>query len=439
MKQRSTMRVIGKVAGRPMLIAMSLVTASVVLTACGSGSSESSESGTLIVWDPLYTDDSPYAKAMDELDAKFEEDSKVEVKHVSQPLANYDQTLQAAFASKSGADVMAMVPGNQGVLRWTDGLTKLDDTISEDDLSRITLWDSASSSFSTDKEIYGVPIGVQGHVIYYNKSLFEKAGLDPENPPTSFEELKDAVKALKASGITPFASGNKEGYENQWWFSFLWPSFATLEESQELAMGELDFTNSKVTEVLEAYQELQDEGAFPENRFTTPLAPDGIDSFSAGKGAMFLGLVSGGANYPVWNEALGTDNVGVFEAVSGPYGAASSMPLTSTINMTVPTFAKNKSMALKYIKFVTSASSMKTLFEVGEVVPNEKASDLGSNAPPQLTSMLEAFGMSPTFQPANSVIPSATLNEYGTQMNEVLQGRLSLSEMQGSAAAAGAN
>lgn len=43
---------------------------------------------------------------------------------------------------------------------------------------------------------YGVPMQYNLQYLYYNKDMFEAAGLDPDAPPTTFEELAEDAKAL---------------------------------------------------------------------------------------------------------------------------------------------------------------------------------------------------------------------------------------------------
>ncbi|EOL45360.1 ABC transporter substrate-binding protein [Enterococcus phoeniculicola] len=43
---------------------------------------------------------------------------------------------------------------------------------------------------------YSVPLDIHGPVMYYNKTLFKKAGLDPNKPPTNKEEFIDIAKKI---------------------------------------------------------------------------------------------------------------------------------------------------------------------------------------------------------------------------------------------------
>jgi raffinose/stachyose/melibiose transport system substrate-binding protein len=75
------------------------------------------------------------------------------------------------------------------------------------------------SLFSTDGKYYGVPwrIGMVG--FWYNKALFTQAGI--ANPPATWIELLDAVKKLKAAGVTPIALGEKDKWTGAFYWEYL--------------------------------------------------------------------------------------------------------------------------------------------------------------------------------------------------------------------------
>lgn len=51
-----------------------------------------------------------------------------------------------------------------------------------------------------DGEIFAVPHVMDASALYFNEVLFEQAGLDPSNPPTTLEELVAAAEAIDALG-----------------------------------------------------------------------------------------------------------------------------------------------------------------------------------------------------------------------------------------------
>jgi sn-glycerol 3-phosphate transport system substrate-binding protein len=62
---------------------------------------------------------------------------------------------------------------------------------------------AARSSYAVDDVLYPGYMNVSTPIIYYNKVHFQKAGLDPEKPPTTLDEMEAAAKKIKAKGIAP--------------------------------------------------------------------------------------------------------------------------------------------------------------------------------------------------------------------------------------------
>lgn len=48
---------------------------------------------------------------------------------------------------------------------------------------------------------YSMPFNSSTPLIYYNKTFFEEAGLDPENPPRTFEDIRQAAIMLRDAGV----------------------------------------------------------------------------------------------------------------------------------------------------------------------------------------------------------------------------------------------
>ncbi len=56
-------------------------------------------------------------------------------------------------------------------------------------------------------KMLSMPFNSSTPVLYYNKDAFQKAGLDPEKPPKTWDEVEAALKALKAAGSAcPFTT-----------------------------------------------------------------------------------------------------------------------------------------------------------------------------------------------------------------------------------------
>jgi sn-glycerol 3-phosphate transport system substrate-binding protein len=64
------------------------------------------------------------------------------------------------------------------------------------------------SYYTVDKKLYSMPFNSSTPIVYYNKNAFKEAGLDPNKPPKTFEELEKDAKALTKKD----SSGNVTQY-----------------------------------------------------------------------------------------------------------------------------------------------------------------------------------------------------------------------------------
>jgi len=74
------------------------------------------------------------------------------------------------------------------------------------------------SKYSVNDVLLPGYMNVSTPVLYYNKAHWERAGLDPEDPPQTLDELYEAAKALKAAGVSdkPFS------FKTSRWFFETW-------------------------------------------------------------------------------------------------------------------------------------------------------------------------------------------------------------------------
>ena len=123
---------------------------------------------------------------------------------------------------------------------------------------------SALELYGQKGEYYGAPFDWGAVGMFYNKSLFTKAGLDPEKPPATWAELLDAVKALKAAGITPISIGEKDKWPGHFWYGYL----ATREGGQDAFLKAYNrtgsFADAPFVKAFADLKELVDLNAFQE-------------------------------------------------------------------------------------------------------------------------------------------------------------------------------
>ena len=72
--------------------------------------------------------------------------------------------------------------------------------------------------FTVNDKLWPMPFNVSNPVLYYDKNDFQKAGLDPNKPPKTFDEVLAAARAIKKSGAAKygFAWEMQPWYVEQW-------------------------------------------------------------------------------------------------------------------------------------------------------------------------------------------------------------------------------
>ncbi|AIQ47478.1 ABC transporter substrate-binding protein [Paenibacillus sp. FSL R7-0273] len=194
--------------------------------------------------------------------------------------------LKTQAASKEVPDITIVNPAAQMKPFVDAGLfAPLNDMLDQNGL-KDTYQEGLLDYYSFDGNVYALPDGNNIEVVYYNKELFEQAGI--ANTPTTFEEMLQDVKILKEKGITPLAIGEKDS----WTGSFLFMNILLRTNGgpgflQDVLDGKKTFEDPAFIEAVDAFQQLVQAGAFPDGA-TSIDANAGGNIFKSGKAAMWV-------------------------------------------------------------------------------------------------------------------------------------------------------
>ena len=82
---------------------------------------------------------------------------------------------------------------------------------------------SALAAYSTAGVQWAMPFNVSNPVLYYNRAMFAAAGLDPDSPPRSLQELRDVSQAIVDSGAATYGIALDTGSDSGGgWFLEQW-------------------------------------------------------------------------------------------------------------------------------------------------------------------------------------------------------------------------
>jgi multiple sugar transport system substrate-binding protein len=114
-----------------------------------------------------------------------------------------------------------------------------------------------------EDSIYALPFNAEGSVLIWNKDLFEQAGLDPESPPTNWEEIHEAAKVITALGDGIYGyyfSGACAGCNAFTFMPLIWASGGDILSADG---SEPTLDDPVVKDALEFYRTMWDEGLVP--------------------------------------------------------------------------------------------------------------------------------------------------------------------------------
>jgi multiple sugar transport system substrate-binding protein len=141
-------------------------------------------------------DFSTRVEAMNQLIEQFNaENPDIVVSQETFPYDAYQQRVAAATAAGEGPDVVQLFYGWTAAWQRAGYVEPLpQEHISHDWIESYFI--PMAESGKVGDEYYGLPTAVRALALFYNKDMFEEVGLDPESPPTTWDEFVEAAKAL---------------------------------------------------------------------------------------------------------------------------------------------------------------------------------------------------------------------------------------------------
>lgn len=176
---------------------LAFLTATILLLTLAFGltaSAESSLSGTVTMWSfPLSADDAalfdPIIKAFNEQHPNV----TIDIQHL--PWNGRYEKMLTAIAGGEAPNLVYLNDFQVPLFAATDNLVPISDIYTQEELDAMYTQGSLNA-LSYNGTLYALPILQNSLGYLYNVDLFEEAGLDPDNPPQTWAEMKDAIAKL---------------------------------------------------------------------------------------------------------------------------------------------------------------------------------------------------------------------------------------------------
>jgi len=235
----------------------------------------------------------------------------------------------------------------------------------------------------------------------YNKDVYDKAGLDADNPPKTWDEFMNACDKVKSSGVAPVGGGIQDGYWGEWYFGHaLAQNTDTPGETIDLFTGERDFRDPKYHEHWVKLEDLKKNGFLNPEMSSTELYP-GIDLIVAGKVGCGLSIAS---RLPADSKAT-NGRVGAMVMPVYGKGKLAGMPIFDSQGLGISAKSANPKAAAAFLEYLHSPERLKAFHEMTGWIPADSNFDTSVITDPAVLSMWKNWGLSANIPYLSNLVP----------------------------------
>jgi multiple sugar transport system substrate-binding protein len=332
-----------------------IMVAMLLLSACGGKTSGKSELSFMMWGDPAELD------VWNQIVADFEAaNPNITVKVEVSDWDSYWTKLKTLLAAKTPPDMFAIDAPLYLDYQSKGVLLNLKPYLDKNPGMLDGLYPQTLQAYQTPEGYFGLPRDFQTIVLFYNKTMFDTAGLAYPTADWTWDDLRAAAKKLTLTG--------SDGKTTQYGFSFdMWDMEPGWSEAVWSYGGEIlnaDHTRTLLGEpkARQAWQLLHDM------TFVDKSVPDSTASGQYG-GDTFLAGVSAMTPLGHWVVPGYADAKLNFDAAPMPKGPAGRFTSVNSAGFVIANGSKYPDQAFEFLKFVLSTDGQTRLAELGFACP----------------------------------------------------------------------
>lgn len=298
--------------------------------------------GELVWWTPNWSE----ARAKELADKFMAANPGVTVRLEVTVANGLPERVLTALSSGSPPDIIEVQHGWVNGYAQNDLIVPVDDVIQE----REDYVPAALNYVTWDGKLWAIPYRIETHAVIFNRGAWKDAGLDPDNPPATWDELVAAAKTLTESGISGFAitGGGEVGNTIFRSLPFIWMNGGNI-VSDDLSTAVVNAPEA--VEAVTFYTDFYKNGYSP----ASTLENDGLANrrlFIANQVATYQ---SGQFDIPAIRQENAEIDVGAFP-IPHPEGKETAAILGGW-SFVLPKDAKNPEEAKLFIQFLNNSEN----------------------------------------------------------------------------------
>jgi raffinose/stachyose/melibiose transport system substrate-binding protein len=235
----------------------------------------------------------------------------------------------------------------------------------------------------------------------YSKDLFDKAGLNADSPPTTWDAFLEACDKLKGKGIDPVGGGIQDGYWGEWYFGHaLAQNIDSTGEVIDLFTGARDFRDPKYHEHWVRLEDLKKRNFLNPDMSSLGLYP-GIDLIVAGKLAMGESI---GSRIPADSKKT-NGRIGCMVMPVYGKGKMAGKPILDAQGIGISSKAEDPKAAAAFLEFLQSPAQLNALWEKTGWIPTSSKFDTSLIKDEVVSSMWKRWGEGENIPYIANVVP----------------------------------
>ncbi|MBM0224268.1 MULTISPECIES: extracellular solute-binding protein [Micromonospora] len=274
---------------RKATILSGLLVGSLLLTACGGGGSAGGDSanaqrGPIKIWYANFEPEIKWAQQMIEAWNAEHPDQKITGQEVPAGKSSEEAVTAAIAAGNTPCLIFNGAQIATPDYQHMGGLVSLDSFPGAAEYIESRSGEKVAQQYkSPDGKYYQIPWKANPLMMFYNKDIFAKAGLDPDNPPLStYQDFLSAARKVVAKGGAKYAiapAPTNEFYQS--FFDFYPLSVAESGGTLLVKDGKAQFNSDAGLQVANFWRTIYQEGLAPKDPVSTTTDP-----FAEGKVAI---------------------------------------------------------------------------------------------------------------------------------------------------------
>lgn len=299
-----------------------------------------------------------YRKIVDGFNESNEYGVKVEIQNITN--ADYKTKLTTMMASDSEPDIIFTWPlGYLENFVNGDKVVSIQKYLDEDEDWKNSFNGGILDPLTYDGEVYAIPTQQSTAIMYYNKAIFDKYGLEV---PTTYDEYVQVCDTLKENGVTPVALASTA--DDAWLVSQYIQQLSDGIKGEDLFNSLKDGTgkwnDEGMVEAGKLFQEEVNKGYF-EDGFTGVSREEAQLQFANGQTAMYFNGCWEISNLDKKENAAEAENISCFlmPAVNEEYAGVEVGSVDTSYAITKN--CKNVDAAVALLKYMINEESTSLL------------------------------------------------------------------------------